>query len=477
VSEPRREGGEPEPPTAEQRDPETTRAGGDVAPADLGPDALGTARSLLLELGCTGDELDEAERQGTLPLLAVERLMIADEARYDIESVAEQTGLGLEPVRTLWRMLGYPVPRPGEATFTEIDVEILREVGRLVAEDVTSAQLVMQMSRVIGSAMARVASAQVDVLAARSKVAPGAGPTVDDDLSDERIVVSARALLPIVPTVLTASWRRHLQGAIRRRLSIAEAGTGQLGVVGFADLVGFTALSQEVGDDELASIVDRFEQLAFDVVTAHGGRVVKMIGDEVMFTVDTPVAAAEIGLALAEHARGADELSDLRIGMAHGALLERESDLYGPVVNLASRITAIAFPGTIVVGRSMHDHLVDDGRYRLRSMRPRNLKDFGRVPLWVLRRSGQRDGPPAEGRSGGGRRADRRGADRRPPRRGARREQGDRPGDRRRGPRGSAASRSDRDVECRRQPVRRRSRHRGELVGGAVVAEDVVGLQ
>jgi hypothetical protein len=171
VSEPRREGGEPEPPTAEQRDPETTRAGGDVAPADLGPDALGTARSLLLELGCTGDELDEAERQGTLPLLAVERLMIADEARYDIESVAEQTGLGLEPVRTLWRMLGYPVPRPGEATFTEIDVEILREVGRLVAEDVTSAQLVMQMSRVIGSAMARVASAQVDVLAARSKAA------------------------------------------------------------------------------------------------------------------------------------------------------------------------------------------------------------------------------------------------------------------------------------------------------------------
>jgi adenylate cyclase len=429
-------GGRPDPddPTAEQREPDATPSGADVSAVDLGPNALHTARSLLLELGCTDDELDEAERQGTLPLLAVERLMVADEARYDLESVAEQTGLGVDPVRTLWRMLGYPVPRPGEAAFTEIDVEILREIGRLVAEDVTSARLVMQMSRVIGSAMARVASAQVDVLAARSVAAPGAGPTVDDELSDERIVVSARALLPIVPTVLTASWRRHLQGAIRRRLSIAEAGTGQLGVVGFADLVGFTALSQEVADDELASIVDRFEHLAFDVVTAHGGRVVKMIGDEVMFTVDTPVAAAEIGLALAEHARGADELSDLRVGMAYGPLLERESDLYGAVVNLASRITAIAFPGTIVVGRSMHEHLVDDGRYRLRSMRPRHLKDFGRVPLWVLRRSGQRDGPPAEARSGGGRRADRR-----PPRRGARRgrDDGDRQGDR-----GAAAGRA-----------------------------------
>jgi adenylate cyclase len=187
--------------------------------------------------------------------------------------------------------------------------------------------------------------------------------------------------------VLTATWRRHLQGAIRRRLSIAEAGQGQMGVVGFADLVGFTALSQQVGDDELAVVVDEFEQLAFDVVTASGGRVVKMIGDEVMFTVDSPAAAAEIGLALAESTRGADELSEVRVGMAYGPLLEREGDLYGPVVNLASRITALAYPGSIVVGPALRDQLADLDDYRLRSMRPRSLKDIGRVPLWVLRRA------------------------------------------------------------------------------------------
>jgi adenylate cyclase len=199
-----------------------------------------------------------------------------------------------------------------------------------------------------------------------------------------------------VPSVLDATWRRHLQGAIRRRLSIAETGQGQLGVVGFADLVGFTALSQQVGDDELAAIVDEFEHLAFDVVTDHGGRVVKMIGDEVMFTVDSPVAAAEIGLALAEGTRGAEELSDVR----DGPLLEREGDLYGPVVNLASRITSIAYPGSIVVGPSLRDELVDRDEYRLRSMRPRSLKDIGRVPLWVLRRAA-----PAEGRFSERRRA------------------------------------------------------------------------
>jgi adenylate cyclase len=326
--------------------------------------------------------------------------MVPAAATYDLAAVSERTGLDVDQVRQLWRTLGYPVPRPDEVAFTDADVEILTEVGQLMAGDVASADLVLQMSRVIGSSMARIASSQVDVISARVAGSPRSAAVADTELTDERIVVSASKLLPIVPSVLTATWRRHLQAAIRRRLSIAETGQGQLGVVGFADLVGFTALSQQVGDDELAAIVDQFEQLAFDVVTANDGRVVKMIGDEVMFTVDSPAAAAEIGLVLAEGTRGADELSDLRVGLAHGPLLEREGDLYGPVVNLASRITAIAFPGSIVVSESLRHQLAGMQDYRLRSMRPRYLKDIGRVPLWVLRRAA-----PAESRFADRRRA------------------------------------------------------------------------
>ncbi len=369
-------------------------------PAALGSDAVQAVREMLLELGCTEDELAQAEREGTLPLLAVERLMVPEAATYDLAAVSERSGLDIDQVRQLWRTLGYPVPRDDEVAFTDADVEILTEVGQLMAGDVASADLVLQMSRVIGSSMARIASSQVDVISARVAGAPRSAAVADRDLTDEQIVVSVGALLPIVPGVLTATWRRHLQGAIRRRLSIAGTGQGQLGVVGFADLVGFTALSQQVGDDELAAIVDQFEHLAFDVVTANGGRVVKMIGDEVMFTVDSPVAAAEIGLALAEGTRGADELSDLRVGMAYGSLLEREGDLYGPVVNLASRMTAIAFPGSIVVGEALQNRLADKQEYRLRSMRPRYLKDIGRVALWVLRRAA-----PAESRFAERRRA------------------------------------------------------------------------
>lgn len=369
-------------------------------PSALGDDAVRTVREMLLADGCSADELAQAEREGTLPLLAVERLMVPEAASHDLAAVSELTGLDVEQVRELWRTLGYPVPRPGEVAFNDEDVEILTEVGQLMATDLASADLVRRMSRVIGWSMARIASSQVDVISARVEGVPRRGLMVHDELTDDQIVVSASALLPIVPSVLTAAWRRHLQAAIRRRLSIAGAGQGQLGVVGFADMVGFTALSQQVGDEELAEVIEQFEQLAFDVVTAHGGRVVKMIGDEVMFTVDAPAAAAEIGLTLAEGSRGAPDLSDLRVGMAHGSLLEREGDLYGPVVNLASRMTAIAYPSSIVVDESMYDHLATDQAYRLRAMRARHLKDIGRLRLWVLRRSG-----PAESRFADRRRA------------------------------------------------------------------------
>jgi adenylate cyclase len=362
--------------------------------AALGGDALRTVRRMLLDVGVSEADLDDAEAAGTVPLLAVERLIVPEAAHYDLAAVSERTGLEPDEVRQLWRTLGYPVPRTDEVAFTDADVEILAEVGQLMAGDVASASLVLQMSRVIGSSMARIASAQADVISARvtGTPRPAALGAPDDELTDDQIVVGAASLLPIVPSVLTATWRRHLQAAIRRRLTIVGTGQGSLGVVGFADLVGFTALSQQVGDQELAAVVDQFEQLAFDVVTAHGGRVVKMIGDEVMFTVDAPAAAAEIGLALAEGTRRTDELSDLRVGMAHGPLLEREGDLYGPVVNLASRITAIAFPGSIVVGASLRDRLAGHPEYRLRSMRPRYLKDIGRVALWVLRRVGDGGG-------------------------------------------------------------------------------------
>jgi adenylate cyclase len=368
-------------------------------PAALGDDAVRVVREMLAAQGVSEEELYEAQREGTLPLMAVERLILPTAPQHDLAAVTERTGLGAAEIGKIWRMLGYPLPRPGERAFTETDVELLGLIGQFMAADPAAGDVVLHMSRVVGSAMSRVASAQVDVISARVSGSPRRGEVAGRPVTDEQIVASASALLPVVPRVLEAAWRRHLLTAIRRRLTIAESGQGQLGVVGFADLVGWTALSQQVGDETLALILDQFEQLAYDVVTARAGRVVKMIGDEVMFTVDAPRAGAEIALALSAGAREVDDLSEVRVGIAYGPLLERESDLYGPTVNLASRITGVAFPGTIVVNEALRKELADDQRYRLRSMRPRYLKDFGRMPLWVLRAASAGDGR-AERRDG-----------------------------------------------------------------------------
>jgi adenylate cyclase len=166
--------------------------------------------------------------------------------------------------------------------------------------------------------------------------------------------------------------------------------------VGFADLVGFTALSQQLDDTELAVVVDRFESTAYDLVGSHGGRVVKTIGDEVMFEVADPGTAVTLGLDLAEAYREATELSEVRVGIAYGPVLAREGDLFGPTVNLANRIVGIAYPGSVVVSAEVRDALTDDERFSFRSFRPRYLKHIGRVQLHAVRHAGDTDETFAE---------------------------------------------------------------------------------
>jgi hypothetical protein len=140
--------------------------------------------------------------------------------------------------------------------------------------------------------------------------------------------------------------------------------------------------------------VARFEELAHDTVVALGGRVVKMIGDEVMFVVPTATSAAQIGLSLAEAYADDDLLSDVRVALAIGPVLVKDGDFYGPVVNLASRLVNVAHPGTVLVSDEFRDALDGEGASDIdtRPLRTRNLKDLGRVQMWKLLRAGTEPG-------------------------------------------------------------------------------------
>jgi adenylate cyclase len=337
---------------------------------------------LLRALGLSDAELEQARADGTLVLLAIDRLALGQVLRYDLQEACELTGLPEEDLRHIWRSLGFPEPQAGEVLFSDEDITNLRSVAELLDTGVVRPEIAFSMTRVVGSSMARVAGAIIDAVSAQD--------TRLDTTEDRLPAVRAGGFLPLFPAVLEQVWRRHLQVAARRRIlrGDPEESTGL--VVGFADLVGFTAMAQEATDEELAAVVDQFERLAYDVVVAGGGRVIKMIGDEVMFTVEDPVAAAEVALAISDASRDAHELSDVRVGMAIGPVLEREGDAYGATVNLASRSTAIAYPGTVVVSPELRERLEDRPEFAFRGLRPRVLKHIGRVSLSVLRRAEDR---------------------------------------------------------------------------------------
>ena len=332
-------------------------------------------KASLRQRGVPEDEIDAAEAAGTLRLLAVEHLVLPGPPRYEGDEVAARTGLPRELTQRFWRALGFPDVPEGEVAFTEADLAVVQTLASMFEREVVRPEVALQITRVLASSAARVAEAQVEGLIE---------PTRDDD---ERSFELEAEALGGTPGFFDHVWRRQLQAAARRaRYRVAPGGTAPV-AVGFADLVGFTALSSTLDDDELADVVDRFTELAYDLVATAGGRVVKTVGDEVMFAIDEPAAGTELALRLTDAYADDHDLPDVRVGLAWGPALARDGDYFGPTVNLAARIVAIARPRTVVVGPEVHEALVDAPGLAWRALRPRRLKGIGRIPLWSVRRA------------------------------------------------------------------------------------------
>jgi adenylate cyclase len=356
-------------------------------------EALARVRYLLLELGCDDEEIDRAVEDDVLDLLVVDHLLVPTGHRLTQAEVAARTDIPVEVTRRFWRALGFLDVDESEPAFTDMDIEAVQLFQSLVALGIVDLDTAVQMARVIGSSMARIAEAES---------APGTTPilmgTGDSVLDADEFARQAEASIPAMARLLEYVWRRHLQAATRRsmlhRTRGVDEGLRPVMAVGFADMVGFTVLSQHLGDEELAAVVARFEELAHDTVVALGGRVVKMIGDEVMFVVQSATGAAQIGLSLAEAYASDELLSDVRVALAVGPVLVKDGDFYGPVVNLASRLVNVARPGTVLISDEFKEALAVEGAENIdtRPLRTRSLKDLGRVQMWKLIRAGSEPG-------------------------------------------------------------------------------------
>lgn len=389
---------------------------------------------LLRSTGAPERDIVEAAAHGHLPLLLIEQLVLPETGAADLDGVATASGMSTDLVAQLWRSLGFVEPRPGERIFHDGDIEMLTTIGHLLDLGIVDDDLVVQMARVIGSSQARIASALVDALVIGDDTLEADDPRAGDTDADGHEVAVAAPKAPtspprdreaqaaefaavaplIVPTledVIGFVWRRHVQGEARARITREVTSVDpDHRAVGFADLVGFTALSQQVTSRELAVVVDRFEGIAYDTVTRLGGRVVKMIGDEVMFTIEDERVAAEIALTLSDTYRDDHHLSDVRVGLSAGPVLQREADLFGPVVNVASRIVSIAHPGSVVCDQEVRDALDDDPDLLWKPIGTKSLKNIGKVPLHVLRRATGPHEEPGRRAASEARRAERRDA-------------------------------------------------------------------
>jgi len=271
-----------------------------------------------------------------------------DERLYTLTEAAAIAGISEETFARLNLACGFANPAPDEAIFGNDDIETYRTfqaASAFFGEDTT-----LQVARVIGTSMARCADAFVSAFVHAIGTQSLQADFTDDDIV--RANETAMGLIPEAVKTMDVLLRSHLQRHARTdALLLGQEWEGVDAIdraIGFCDLVGYTALSQQISTEELGAVLRTFENEAQDLITEKGGHVVKLIGDEVMFVATDATTGADVALSLAEKFRDRTDVPPVRVAVAAGRVVAREGDFFGPVVNLAARLVKLAAPGCVL---------------------------------------------------------------------------------------------------------------------------------
>ncbi len=296
------------------------------------------------------DDMVRADAAGQLNAVVADR-MLRPGTRLSVEQMAERTGIPAKQILDIRRASGMPGCEPGDLVYTEDDI-VMFELFALAGRLFTHAQLV-HFTRVMGASLRRIAEAASEMFW-RDVEAPlhqGRAPTsVEVAMASLEGTLLARSASGVFEPMF---WG-HLELAnemVRRARRDAHDFTTVPLTIGFVDLHGFTSRSGSMEPQELLDLVMTFESASTDLVSRHGGRVVKLIGDEVMFTTVEPGEACAVAEALVKQAD--DWASGARAGLAHGSVIASGGDIYGETVNLASRIVDVAVPGEVLVNEAV----------------------------------------------------------------------------------------------------------------------------
>ena len=320
---------------------------------DLGGEQREQREQLLTQLvheGFSVEDLAKAVAENRLALLLVDRVLGGTHTALEIE---DQTGLPASLMIRIRRLQGLPEPRPEDRVFSDEDIEAARST-KLFLDAGFEEERISEITRVLGEGMARLAATITGAFVETF--------LHEGDREEEvalRFAALAGQLAPANAPILTASFNAHLRDSVGRgvlgwaELEAGDTGRAQALNICFADLVGFTRLGSQVEVSELGIVAGRLAELAASI-TEPPVRLIKTIGDAALFVSPEAEPLVEAALALVRTFEE-EELPSLRAGVACGQTFVRAGDYYGHSVNLASRVTGVARPGSVLCTQEVHD--------------------------------------------------------------------------------------------------------------------------
>ncbi|HET8665334.1 MAG TPA: adenylate/guanylate cyclase domain-containing protein [Nocardioides sp.] len=318
----------------------------------------------------------------------LEQAILGEEPVFSAADVAEATGATIEQAQRLWRALGFP-DRGSERAFTQADADAVSTLLGLVEDGSIDFDMAVDLTRAVGQTMARLAEWEVATLAHRvQELAEG---DASEGVNGSRATAALRLVESLTDPfggLLVYVWRRHLAAAAARVEALgaddADLHTTQV-TVGFADIVQFTALTNRLDHDRIGDLVEIFESRCADVVAGQRGRVIKSLGDAVLFVNEDPIRAYDTAEGIITVIGRDQRMPDVRVGLSTGSVVTRLGDVFGPPVNLAARLTAVARRNRIIVDAATAERLPQD-QFEARPLPARPVRGFGVVEPVAVRR-------------------------------------------------------------------------------------------
>jgi len=302
------------------------------------------------------EQIRAATAAGRLAFGYVEDLLPGAGGERTLKQAAEETGLEPALISRIYTAMGFSTQ--GLERISDDDLQFLRYGATVLAAGLPLIPF-LQLCRVYGHALAQIADAEVRLfhLYVHEPLMREGVPGLEMAEAMEGL---ARELVPLSSPIMDHVHQRYLQhfveqdviGHMEVDLDGGELDLGRLRVaIAFADLAGYTRLTEEQGEEEAVGAVERFVE-AVEHTLPEDARVIKTIGDEVMIVASDPAALVDWAVAFQER-HAARPLP--RIGMHYGATIYRDGDYYGREVNLAARVAARSAGGEVIVTRPLVD--------------------------------------------------------------------------------------------------------------------------